>query len=51
MEIYSDSDIESLDEENLFEKIQMEKNSDYRENSNEEILGKIQMEKNFDEEN
>ena len=46
MEVFSDSD-----KENLLEKIQLEKNSDYEENSHEKILEKIQTEKNSDEEN
>ena len=35
----------SSDEEDLLEKIQMERNSDYGENSDKEIMEKIQMEK------
>ena len=41
----------SFDEEDLLEKIQMDKNSDYEENSDEDIMEKIQMEKSSDEEN
>ena len=39
----------SSDEEDLLEKIQMEKNSDYEENPDKEIMEKIQMEKSSDE--
>ena len=46
VEISSDAD-----EEDLLEKIQMDKSSDYEENSHEEIMEKIQMEKGSDEEN
>ena len=41
----------SSDEEDLLEKFQMDKNSDYEENSEEEIMEKVQMEKSSDEEN
>ena len=41
----------SFDEEDLLEKIQMDKNSDYEENSDEDIMEKVQMEKSSDEEN
>ena len=49
VEISSDSDEENSYEE-IHEKIQMEKNSDYEENSDEEILQKIQIKKNSYEE-
>ena len=40
IELSSDSNEENSDKETLLEKIQTEKNSDYRENSDEEILKK-----------
>ena len=50
--ITDDAQISSdSDEEDLLQKTQIEKNSDYEENSNEEIMEKIKMEKNSDEEN
>ena len=49
VEISSDSNQENSYEE-ILEKIQMEKNSDYEENSDEEILQKIQIKKNSVEE-
>ena len=49
VQIFFDSDEYNSDDE-ILEKIQMEKNSDYEENSNKEILEKIQIKKNCDEE-
>ena len=44
VQIFFDSDEYNSDDE-ILEKIQMEKNSDYEENSNKEILEKIQIKK------
>ena len=48
--ITDDVEISSDSDEEILEKIQMEKNSDYEENYDEKILEKIQIKKNYNEE-
>ena len=48
--IIDDVEISSDSDEEILEKIQMEKNSDYEKNYDEKILEKIQIKKNYNEE-
>ena len=48
--ITDDVEISSDSDEEILEKIQMEKNSDYEKNYDEKILEKIQIKKNYNEE-